>query len=408
MAGVKLYPHQETALRKMHNGCILCGEVGSGKSITGLAYYYISMGGEINGTDFVKMKKPKDLLIITTAKKRDSKEWEFEMAPFLLSTHKDACAYDISVVVDSWNCIKKYNDVENTFIIFDEDKVTGSGAWVKAFLKMTKGAGNQWIILSATPGDTYMDYAPVFIANGYFRNFKEFRDKHVRYNPYVQFPQVKDYLYTERLDRLRRNVLVEMPFDRHTIPHHEYIYTDYDTFKYKDIIKSRWDPFKDEPIDNASQFCYCLRKVVNLSDARQIAFLEVLEKHPKVIVFYNFNDEVDLLIELCKAAGRTYIEWNGRKHQEIPREESNWVMFVQYNSGSEGWNCTLTDTIIFYSQNYSYKIMTQAAGRIDRANTPFTDLYYYHFLSRSGIDLAIKKALDKKKKFNESIYFGKF
>ena len=46
--------------------------------------------------------------------------------------------------------------------------------------------------------------------------------------------------------------------------------------------------------------------------------------------------------------------------------------------------------------------MEQARGRIDRMNTPFNDLYYYHLKTRSGIDLAISRALNSKKKFNES------
>ena len=48
--------------------------------------------------------------------------------------------------------------------------------------------------------------------------------------------------------------------------------------------------------------------------------------------------------------------------------------------------------------------MHQSAGRIDRLNTPFTDLYYYHLKTRSGIDLAIAKALKEKRKFNESSF----
>lgn len=326
--------------------------------------------------------------------------------PFF-STHKDACAYDISVVVDSWNCIKKYKDVENTFIIFDEDKVTGTGAWVKAFLKMTRGIGNQWIILSATPGDCFMDYAAVFVANGYFKNISQFKDQHVVYNPFVRFPQIDRYTDIPKLNRLRRNVLVEMPFKRNREVHNEHIFCDFDRERYKSICRDRWNPFTDEPIENASQFCYALRRASNDSSSRELAVLEIFEKQPKLIIFYNFDYELEALLGLCEGLpGVVVAQWNGHAHEELPCKEEKWLYLVQYNAAAEAWNTVATDTIIFYSQTYSYKTLIQAQGRIDRLNSPFRDLYYYHLLSRSGIDLSIKAALDKKKKFNESRFCG--
>jgi hypothetical protein len=128
--------------------------------------------------------------------------------------------------------------------------------------------------------------------------------------------------------------------------------------------------------------------------------MEIFEKHPRIIVFYNFDYELDILKHIYYGENVEIAEWNGHAHQPVPKGEK-WVYLVQYTAGCEGWNCITTDTIIFYSQNYSYKVMAQASGRIDRLNTPYTDLYYYHLKSRSGIDLAISRALTEKKKFNE-------
>lgn len=394
-----LYDYQMDAVNNMRNGCILNGGVGSGKSRTGLYYYFKEQGGSIN-PDYVPMKhKPKDLYIITTARKRDDLEWEGELVPFLLSTHPDQNVfYGNKVVVDSWNNIKKYSDISGAFFIFDEQRVVGSGAWVKSFLKIARG--NDWILLSATPGDTWSDYIPVFIANGFYKNKSEFLREHVVYSRFSKYPKIDRYLNTGRLVRLRNRILIDMDFTRHTIPHHEDVYCRYDISKYKDAIKTRWDPYKNEPIQQASGLCYILRRVVNEDESRQQALLEIFEQHPKMIVFYNFDYELDILKGIYYGNNCEIAEWNGHAHQPIPKSE-RWVYLVQYTAGCEGWNCVRTDTIVFYSQNYSYKVMEQASGRIDRLNTPFRDLYYYHLKSRSGIDLAISKALKEKKQFNE-------
>jgi hypothetical protein len=398
---MKLKDYQLDAVRKMKNGCILNGGVGSGKSITSLGYYYLRNGGDISflkGKGHKKMKTPKDLYIITTARKRDTMEWEKELGFYLLSTNPESSAYSNRIVVDSWNNIKKYKDVKNAFFIFDEQRVVGYGTWTKSFLKIAKF--NEWILLSATPGDTWSDYIPVFIANGFFKNKTEFCREHVIYSRFTSYPKIEDYRGTGKLLKLRRSILIDMNFKRQSIPHHEDIYVKYNVKEYKKITKERWDIWNDEPIINASGLCYALRRSVNEHDSRQLALLEIYEKHPRVIIFYNFNYELDILKTLYYGPDVAIAEWNGHRHDPIPKCE-NWVYLVQYTAGAEGWNCIATDTIIFYSQNYSYKIMKQSAGRIDRMNTPYKDLYYYHLKSRAGIDVAISKALRAKKNFNE-------
>ena len=373
MAGIALYDYQLDAVKRMKNGCILCGGVGSGKSRTALAYYYICQGGSVNTEKYELMDDiaAKDLYIITTARKRDTKEWEGELAPFLLSTDRSVNLYSNKVVVDSWNNIKKYEGVSNAFFIFDEQRVVGSGAWVKAFLKIAKH--NDWILLSATPGDTWLDYIPVFVANGFYKNRTEFIREHVVYKRFTKFAQVDRYINTGRLVRLRKSVLVTMDFKRKTVAHHEDIYVPYDKTVYRDIVRRRWDIWNDKPLENAGEFCYALRKVVNSAEARRAAVMGLLRKHPRAIIFYNFDYELELLENICKVNDIPYSQWNGHKHQPI-QTGGSWVYLVQYNAGAEGWNCVKTNTIIFYSQNYSYKIMAQSCGRIDRLNTPYTDL----------------------------------
>lgn len=397
---MELRDYQLDAVYKLRNGSILCGGVGSGKSRTSLAYYYKEQGGVLGTKNYVKMKDPKDLYIITTARKRDTLEWEDEFGPFLLTTNPECSMYKHKVVVDSWNNIGKYKDVQGAFFIFDEQRVVGYGAWTQAFLKIARK--NDWILLSATPGDTWQDYIPVFIANGFYNSKTEFEYEHIvwKWIPKAKFKMVDRYINTGRLIRLRNRILVDMDFKRNTVSHHEDVHVKYNVSMYKDATRTRWDPFRNEPITDAAGLCRVWRRIVNTDLSRQIALLEIFEDHPKLIIFYNYDYELDILRGLYYGPDVEVAEWNGHKHEPIPVSDS-WVYLVQYTAGAEGWNCITTDTIVFYSQNYSYKIMEQARGRIDRMNTKFIDLYYYYLKSRSGIDLAISRALAAKKNFNE-------
>lgn len=399
----KLTDYQLDSVYQMHNGCILNGGVGSGKSLTSIGYYYLQNGGSedfLKGGKYKKMHNPKDLYIITTAQKRDELEWEKELNVYLISRDESCKIYKHKVVVDSWQNIKKYVNVSGAFFIFDEDHVTGSGVWVNSFLKIAKE--NEWIVLSATPGDKWEEYIPIFIANGFYKNRTQFIQNHIIYKYPIKFRKVDRYLNVGRLIRLRRRVLVQMNYTSRLIPHREDVYVSYDRELFRYVIKERKNPFNDNrPIKSVSEYCNVLRKITNSDISRQIKLLEIFEEHPKCLIFYNFDYELDILINLfSKIDGVEIAQWNSHKHQPVPDSDS-WVYLINYNAGSEGFNCTKTDTIIFYSLNYSYKTMIQAAGRIDRMNSPFMHLYYFYMKSTSAIDRGISHALAQKKDFNE-------
>ena len=438
-----LYDFQYEAVDRAFNGCIFNGGTGTGKSRTGLYYYFKEQGGLYIGSDYVPMKNPKDLYIITPAVKRDKNEWSGELALFRMSPDPELNYYDNQIIIDSWNNIQKYVGVKGAFFIFDECKINGGGAWTKAFLKIVKS--NNWIILSATAGDRWIDYWPVFVANGFYKDKTSFMREHVIFSRYTKYPQIDRYVNTQRLERLRNKILIDMEVQRHTIPHHEDVYCTYDLQLYKGVFRTRTNPYSqgyvpcdkndegallvgknidisdvnpilpgwcytpkkgdyvrlvNEPLKQASELCYVLRKIVNSDESRQVALLELLEDHPRAIIFYSYDYERDILLNLVYPEGTKIAEWTGHKHEPVPESEK-WVYLVNYASGAEGFCCISTDTVIFYSQTYSYKSLVQACGRVDRLNTKFIDLYYYHLKSRSGIDLAISRALKEKKKFNE-------
>lgn len=392
MANIDLYPTQIEAIEKMHNGCILDGGVGSGKSRTALAYvYFKELKGmlRVNGKgDWWYPKVQKDVYIITTAKKRDSLEWEKEAIPFL----------KMNYIIDSWNNIKKYSKIYGAIFIFDEQRVVGSGAWVKAFLKITRA--NRWILLSASPGDSWSDYIPVFIANGFFRNKTDFNTKHVIYKPFRNYPVIDHYINEGLLLYYKSQLLVKLDSQRVIDKQRFKIACEYDKMLYRKIWKDRWNPYDDCPIEETGKLCYLLRRCVSENKDRVNKLKAILDQHPKAIIFYNYSFELHLIQEKCKEWKIKYAGWNGESHDPLPTGEQ-WVYLCQYTAASEGWNAITTDTIIFYSLSYSYKQMLQAAGRIDRSNTPFKLLYYYYLYSYSPIDLAIQKALKNKKNFNE-------
>lgn len=392
---MELYDYQISAVKKLQNGNILCGGVGSGKSRTALAYYYISVCKghmQINGIgEFTEMRNPLKLYIITTARKRDTHEWEEEMLPFMLKDY----------IVDSWNNIEKYKDVTDSFFIFDEQRVVGYGKWSKTFIKIARK--NKWILLSATPGDTWNDYAPVMIANGYYTNITQFRNMHIIFSRYTNYPKIERYINTDRLTKIKNAILIDMDFERPTKSHTEYIYCDYDRELYDNIRKNRWNYEEEKPIEQVAELCRLLRKVVNSDESRLKQVLNIYEDYDKVIIFYNFNYELEMLKNFCESHEINYAEWNGHKHQPIP-DFDKWIYLVQYTAGAEGWNCIQTNCIIFFSKSYSYKQTVQAAGRINRVNTPFKDLYYFYLTSNSTIDNAISRALKNKRDFNEKSF----
>jgi hypothetical protein len=378
---VELQTHQKEALHKLKDGAILWGGVGTGKTRVAVEYYEMTWGGE-------------DLYVITTAKKRDSLDWEKEASAKGIGKEEDATVLGL-LTVDSWNNIDKYSHIKNAFFVFDEQRLVGSGAWVKAFLEIVKS--NRWILLTATPGDVWMDYVPVFIANGFYKNRTEFIREHVVYSPFKKFPKVQRYLGVSRLNKQREQILVHMPYEKSTIRHSKTIYVDHDANLLSDVIKRRWHIYEDRPIRDIAELWWVMRRVVNSHTSRFEAIRDLLTAHKRLIVFYSFNYELWALRALNSEI--TIAEWNGHKHEDLPDTE-RWVYLVQYAAGSEGWNCTSTDAIAFYSLTYSYKSWHQAHGRIDRLNTPYTDLYYYTLKSKSVVDAAIYRSLKAKKNFN--------
>lgn len=289
---VKLHAHQTKALEEMKNGCILYGGVGVGKTITSLAYYYTKVcGGELN--KWASMSTPKDVYVITTAKVRDSQAFELQAGKMGVHQLPAVSTNGVKITVDSWNNLHKYTEVKDAFFIFDEQRVVGYGSWARAFIKVAKS--NEWILLSATPGDTWLDYIPVFIANGWYKHKTDFIDQHVIWTPRVKYPKVLRYQNVGVLVKRRNEVLVHMPLERHTKRHPIDVVCDYDHDKFEKVVKKKWHVFDNRPLRDIAEQFSVMRKVVNSDASRLEAVQRILSRHPKLIVFYNFDYELEAL-----------------------------------------------------------------------------------------------------------------
>jgi hypothetical protein len=379
----ELLPHQSEAVAKLRNGNVLVGGVGSGKSIASLAY-------------FTSLDPSRPIYVLTTALKRDSGDWFADAMKMSLRNE---------LIVDSWNNIKKFTDVENAFFILDEQRIVGKGAWVKAFYEIAKK--NEWILLSATPADTWVDLVPIFVANGFFRNQTQFNNEHVRFSRFTKYPKIDGYYDTWLLEQYRDRIYVEMPYLSPAKRNEHIIEVDFDQEEQKLLYTARWNFHENMPLKDAGEMMRYLRLSANTHPSRYDKIVELAADHPKMIIFYNFDYELDILRLLHSELDIPVAEWNGHNHQDVP-DGDRWLYFVQYQAGSEAWNCTRTDTTVFYSLPYSYRQFHQAKGRTDRQNTPYAELNYYIFKSRAFIDQAIWKALRRKKNFQASAFAKRF
>jgi hypothetical protein len=394
---MKLYPHQEKAVERLKNGSVLVGGVGSGKSLTALYYWHTKIcGGSFQPYTPRKEKVP--LYIITTARKRDTHDWEEELTPFLPGKRE-------TIVVDSWNNIGKYIGVERAFFIFDEQRLVSYGSWSKAFIKITRR--NKWILLSATPGDTWMDYLSLFIAHGFVRTKTEFQSKYCVFSRFSKYPKIERYVGEQELSRFRSKILVIMKDQRQTKRHYKKIFVEFDRDLYNFVTKYRKNPYNLDvethqplPCMDMGEVCRVLRRIVGYNENKLVTLWNIFNEFNKVIIFYNYDYELDMLRKWCEYEKITYAEWNGHKHELVPSGKE-WCYLCQYTAAGEGWNCNDTNCTVFFSQNYSYKLMEQSSGRIDRMNTKFTDLYYFTLMTNSGIDKQISDAINRKKNFQE-------
>lgn len=135
------------------------------------------------------------------------------------------------------------------------------------------------------------------------------------------------------------------------------------------------------------------------------AFRDILEStNDRLIVFYNFNDEVRELVEICKEFDRPVNFINGAlKEHETYEKCSNSVTLVQYQAGAMGLNLQKANKIVYFTPPLSSELFEQSKKRIHRIGQD-KPCFYYYLICKNSVEERIYEALQMRKDYTEKLF----
>lgn len=144
------------------------------------------------------------------------------------------------------------------------------------------------------------------------------------------------------------------------------------------------------------------RQLCNSKDKQQ-AFIDLINSiNDRVVVFYNFDSELDTLKTLVK--DRPIAEVNGHTNTEqIYHDNDNCVLFVQYQAGARGLNLQDGNKIIYYSLTLSSDLFEQSKKRIHRIGTKYP-CFYWILQTKDSVEESIYKSLNRQEDYNEELF----
>lgn len=153
---------------------------------------------------------------------------------------------------------------------------------------------------------------------------------------------------------------------------------------------------------------YCRQLCGQWHKEKLDAFRDLLEStEDRLIVFYNFNEELDKLTKICKGWGRPYCMVNGQcRDLEVYETESNSVTFVQYQAGAMGLNLQKANKIIYFTLPLgkgSCDLWEQSKKRIHRIGQK-KPCFYYYLLVRGSFEEKNLAALQEGKELTDELF----
>lgn len=289
---------------------------------------------------------------------------------------------------------------EDTFIIIDEShKVANTSSKVtKYVMKLSKKAKYTYLC-TATPisNGKYEQYYPQLKMLGVYNGTKKeyynmFVDERMTRMGGSQFMQITGYRNIDLLENMVNQCSVNYKRDKPYLPE-DYVYKTKKPAMFNKLKKNRMyktDNGEVIELDNSSKLFNALRCVSHgflLGINKQVSkepferLQAILETHnnERVVIFYNYNIELEMLKQLLSKLKRPTSEYNGaRKDLKEFKGKYNGVVLAHYKSASTGINdFVISNVMVFNSLPLSSIELTQSKGRIDRQGQGKKPMYYF-------------------------------
>ena len=427
---MRLFDYQQQIVdEKYEDSKALFMQMGTGKTFVSMAF-------------FEKSERAK-LLVVCLATKVD--DWNRDLTDELgldevVSLNKgtkknrelmEDAQYLVISFESSWRLDKElvaWVD-DDTYIIVDEShKIKNPSSKVGKFMRKLGAKTDYKTILTGTPqSNGYIDYYNQFHFLGYLdMNQTNFKKRYaitqmMQYGAGPIFQEIIGYRNTEELDEMIHNhsVFYDRKLDDEELPDEIPVY--FPSYpKYRKISNDKVYEFKDgtlEIYDTLGAGVMLQRQLASgyiskggnteVLDKSKLDWMrDFLEGYDeRVVVFYNYNAELEQLKQLLERLDRPYSEYNGhRKDLRAFQESSEGVVLANYGSASTGINdFVIASTMVMYSLTTSYIDFEQAKKRIDRIGQTKKPLFYF-LIMKGTIDARVYHSLQEGKDFDERMY----
>lgn len=219
---------------------------------------------------------------------------------------------------------------------------------------------------------------------------------------YTNIRDLKDNLRLHGAVFLKSSEVLDLP-EQVDIKQYVESTKEYKSFKKNSIIE-----VEDETLvgDNILKKMLYERQLCGEYNENKLnALKEIMEStNNRLIIFYNFTKEKDLIVDICKKLNKSYSIINGEiKDLKAYEDNEDSITIVQYQAGAMGLNLQKANKIIYFTLPLSSELFEQSKKRIHRIGQVDTCFYYY-LLAKGTIEESIYKTLLMRKDYTNELY----